>query len=112
MDKQRMRELKRAYQESHPRKGVFSISCANTGERFFGTANDLDRAFNRHRFQLEMDGHPNKRLQALWNEHGEAAISYETVAELDYEDAAADHADDLAELLEIALTEYPEARKL
>ena len=55
---------------------------------------------------------PNKRLQALWTEHGEAGFVVEVVKTLEYEDPAEDHTEELETLYELCLLERPGAERI
>ena len=74
MDKSRKKELLGAYKERRPEMGVLSFRCSAAGEEFLMPAADLPAKLNRIRFQLNAGSCPNKRLQALWTEHGEAGF--------------------------------------
>ena len=43
---------------------------------------NLPALINRHRFQLQKSGHPNKELQKDWQEFGEKSFAFEIVEEL------------------------------
>lgn len=86
MSNDRKRELARAYKERKVRRGVYALRCAATGETWASASRNLDGQQNSTMFQLRMNGHPNKTLQAAWKEHGESAFSFEIVAELDDEE--------------------------
>lgn len=82
MSNDRKRELVREYKERKPRRGVYAVRCAATGDVWTSASPNLDSQQNSTWFQLRIGGHPNRALQALWTQHGEAAFSYEIVAEL------------------------------
>lgn len=42
--------------------------------------------FNRHRFELSLDGHRNKDLQQDWKEYGEANFSFEILVTIEQND--------------------------
>jgi hypothetical protein len=85
----RKRELARAYKERRVRRGVYAIRCAASGEVWVSPSANLDGQHNSAWFQLRLRGHPNKALQARWDAHGEAAFSYEVLAELGDEERSA-----------------------
>lgn len=62
--------------------GVFQIRNLKNEKIFVGSSTNLDGIFNRHRFQLNADGHPNKALQADWNASGEENFAFEILEEL------------------------------
>lgn len=112
MDRQKKKELVSAWKERHPEMGVMALVCTATGDTFLTAAKDTKVGLNRHTFQLSAGMHPNKALQALWDQHGEAGFERAVVQVLDYEDPAEDYLDELADLLELYLLEHPEAKKL
>src|SRR5262245_4000180 len=83
MDKSKRREAVRDYKERKPRRGVFAVRCAPTGEVWVSASPTLDTQQNSTWFGLRLGSHPNKVMQAAWTQHGEAAFSYETLAELE-----------------------------
>ncbi len=112
MQSDRRKELRDSYKNRRPEMGVVSLACVATGERFLGTTRDAGKELNSLRAKLDGGLHPNRRLQQLWNEHGERGFSFEVAETLDYdrpEDVAADDLDALRELL---LAEDPAARKI
>ncbi len=68
-----------AYKERKPPAGVYAIRCKPTGQCWVGSARDLGTIENRHRFGLSHGGHPNRGLQAAWQEHGAANFTFERV---------------------------------
>ena len=79
MSSDRRAELKRAFKEAVPRKGVFTIRCAATGQTWVDTSVNVDSVKNRIWFSLRMGSHPNKVLQRTWNESGPEAMRFEVV---------------------------------
>jgi hypothetical protein len=112
MDQERKRELKRQAREFKPQMGVVSFTCEATGDVFFAAAKNVPAYLNRTRLQVETGTLRNKRLQELWRAHGEDAIAYDVVEDLDYEDGVTDYTDDLDVLLEECLAAHPEASRL
>lgn len=51
-------------------KGIYSILCIATGERYIGQAKDLKRRLREHKCKLEKAKHPNYKLQNLWGKYG------------------------------------------
>jgi hypothetical protein len=76
------KELKQAYKQSVLPMGVFQIRCANNEKILLVTGRNLPGLMNRHRFQLQHGGHPNKQLQEDWQRFGEHNFSFEVVEEL------------------------------
>ena len=82
--------------------GVFRVRNTLSGQAFVGSSVDLPSMLNRQRFQLEMGVHPNRALQAEWNEMGAEAFEFEVVDTLaPPDDLDYDPRDDLRELLEM-----------
>ena len=62
--------------------GVFLIRNNLSDKVFVGSGLDLHGVINRHKFQLNKGIHPNKSLQADWNELGSNGFAFEIVDEL------------------------------
>ena len=62
--------------------GVFLIRNTTNDKVFLASGKNLAGLINRHRFQLEHNGHPNKALQAEWNTLGAANFAFEILEEL------------------------------
>lgn len=112
MEKEKKKMLVSEWKERHPEMGVVSVRCTATGEQFYSTSRDTATWFNRHRFELNEKHHRNKRLQELWNIYGETGFEFAVVSTLKYEKAEDITANDLKELLELCLTDNPEAKAL
>ena len=97
--------LRRQYKETARPAGVFAVRNTVDGIVFVGSSPDLPSMLNRQRFQLQMDAHPDKNLQADWKRLGPEAFSFEVLDRLEVtEDPGADLRRDLATLLEMWLT--------
>lgn len=112
MDENRKRQLIREWKFRKPDYGVISFRCTKTGDTFLAAVNDTKRAFNRHTFQLDMHGHPNRRLQKLWDEYGRDAFELTVAAELEYDDPTEDQTGPLQDFLEACLEENEGAELL
>jgi hypothetical protein len=77
--KARVREVMRT---SRP-TGLYAVRNKKTGRLLLGPSRDLPGMLNRQRFQLEMGSHPDRGLQADWNELGPDAFTFETLDELE-----------------------------
>lgn len=88
------KEAIRDYKSHTSTRGIFAVRCAATGDVWVGSTPTLDTVQNKHWFMLRYGHHRNKRLQAVWNEHGEQSFRCETVEALD-EDVPALLAPDL-----------------
>lgn len=62
--------------------GVFLIRNNRSDKVFLAAGRDLHGIINRHKFELGHGSHPNKRLQADWNELGSNNFAFEIVDEL------------------------------
>ncbi len=62
--------------------GRFSHTKQSQRQGFLGASLNLPGIINRHKSQLRAGGHPNKALQADWNELGEENFAFEIVDEL------------------------------
>lgn len=82
------RELKRQYRETRRPMGVYAIRNKQTQRVYLSASLNLDAAINRDRFQLRMNGHSARELQAAWNAAGEAAFAFEVLARLKPRDEA------------------------
>jgi GIY-YIG catalytic domain/NUMOD3 motif len=60
--------------------GVYRI--AGAGRVYVGSSDDIPRRWKSHLSQLRGGRHHNYRLQAAWNEHGEAAFAFTVVEEV------------------------------
>ena len=112
MDKAQKKALAEEWKNRRPEMGVISLRCKETGEAFLGTAADTKAGFNSIRAKLSGGLHPNRRLQELWKQYGEAGFEFSVAAVLEYEDPAEDHREELETLREICLAEDPKASKI
>lgn len=62
--------------------GVFLIRNNLNDKVFLGVGLDLPGIINRNKFQLNAGVHPNKLLQADWNQQGGDNFSFEIVDQL------------------------------
>jgi hypothetical protein len=100
-DKKRM---KKDYQQTPRVLGVFLIRNNLNDKVFLAAGIDLHGLINRHRFQLTHRGHPNKQLQADWNELGSNNFAFEIVDELTPRaDAGLDYRAEVASLEDLWL---------
>jgi hypothetical protein len=80
--KEEQKQLKRNYQDNPPPMGVFLIRNNLSDKVFLGAGLDVHGLINRYKFQLKHGSHPNKLLQADWNELGSNNFAFEIVDEL------------------------------
>ena len=94
------KDLIREYKETPRKMGVFQVRNLKNEKIFVASSLNLDGMLNRQRFQLELNGHPNKSLQQDWNETGAENFVFEILEELPpRESSAYDYKEDL-EVLE------------
>lgn len=86
MDKSRKREIAREYKERKTSPGIYAVRCTPTNEVWVGNTRNLERQQNGTFFALRLGSHTNKKMQAAWKEHGEAAFAYEPLEEIDAEE--------------------------
>lgn len=65
-----------AYKERKTIAGIYVVRCAASGEAWVGQAPNLETIQNRTWFTLRQGAHPCRSLQAAWNAHGEAALTF------------------------------------
>ena len=76
------KQLKKDYQQEPRAIGVLLIRNNRNDKVFLAAGQDINGLLNRHRFQLEHHGHPNKQLQADWDSQGSQDFAFEIVDEL------------------------------
>ena len=112
MEQHRKKELQAAYKARKPEMGVICFRWEATGESFLGASQDTQKDYNSNQFKLSMGGHPNRRMQALWNQYGPEAMTFSVLETLSYEDPQEDHSEELELLREIWLEKDPQAKKI
>lgn len=85
MDNARKKELARSYKEEKPKPGVYAVRCTATGQAWVAKSPDLRKRQTALWFQLNAGGFPGKSLQAVWNQHGEAAFVFDVLEEIEDE---------------------------
>jgi len=78
----RKKELKEQYKQTHTPMGVYQIHNLANDKIFVGAAMNLPGILNSNKTQLRAGNHPNKRLQAEWNEYGSDRFAFEVLDEL------------------------------
>ena len=103
-------ELVRKVMETPRPAGLYAVRNVRTDKLLFGSTADLDGMLNRQRFQLDMGSHPDKELQADWNELGPNAFAFEVLDQLDLkDDANVDPREDLRALKAMWLEKLTES---
>ncbi|GIQ71339.1 hypothetical protein XYCOK13_41630 [Xylanibacillus composti] len=83
MDKQKRKEMAKAYVQTHRPMGVYQLLNKTNGKRLIGSSMNLDGAYNGLRFQLNMGSYYiNKELQDDWKKYGEENFSFEVLQTL------------------------------
>ena len=77
-----------AYKERKTIAGIFVVRCAASGETWVGQAPNLETIRNRIWFSLRQGNHMCRSLQAAWNAHGEAGLTFGECERLEDEDTA------------------------
>ncbi len=84
--------------------GIYQIRNLTNGRIFVGAALNLPGILTSNKLQLRSGNHPNKRLQAEWNEFGSECFAFEVLDELTATQGAGhDYRGDLAFLEELWL---------
>ena len=112
VDIKRKRELLDEWKNRHPEMGVIAFKCVATGEEFMGISKDTKADFNSNRFKLSAGGHPNKRMQELWDQYGENGFESSVLQLLKYESPQDDHTVELEDLLKQCMAKAPQARRI
>ncbi len=76
------KEAKQDYKLNPPPMGVFQVRNLKSEKVFVGSTMNLKGIFNRYESQLKAGNHPNKSLQADWNEFGAESFAFEILEEL------------------------------
>jgi len=79
MDHNKRKELVEKYQERKREMGVFRIVHVPSGRAFIGSSLNLEAAWNRERFGLNLGSHVCRPMQEAWNRDGEPAFRFEVV---------------------------------
>jgi hypothetical protein len=101
------KDLIREYKENPPSMGIFQVRNLTNERVFVASSMNLKGIFNRSEFQLKMNGHPNKKLQADWNALGAENFAFEILEELPpRENPGYDYKPDLEVFLELWQTKF------
>jgi hypothetical protein len=69
----------REYRETPRPMGVYRVHNTVSGKSLIAGSTDLNAALNRQRAQLRFGGHPDRQLQADWNQLGADAFVFEVL---------------------------------
>jgi len=112
MNIQRKKQLLEEYKNRKPEKGILSFRCTPTEESFLCSSKDTKADINSNCFKLSANYHPNKRLQELWNQYGEANFEISVIRVLKYENPNDNHTEELEKLLNQCLDSNSKARRV
>lgn len=59
--------------------GIYEIVNLVTGKRYIGSAVDIKKRWNMHKFQLRNNKHHCKYLQRSWNKYGKSCFSFDVL---------------------------------
>ena len=76
-----------AYKERKTIAGIYVVRCAALGEAWVGQTPNLETIQNRIWFSLRQGSHPCRSLQAAWNTHGEASLTFGACERLEDEES-------------------------
>ena len=68
--------------------GVYSIENTKNGLVYVGQSANIKTRWQEHVRTLKANKHPNRRLQADWNEHGESAFKFSIIEKCTYDQLA------------------------
>lgn len=77
-----------AYKERKTIAGIYAVRCAASGQAWVGQASNLETIQNRIWFSLRQGSHICHNLQAAWNAHGKAGLTFGECERLDDEETA------------------------
>lgn len=73
------REISRRVRDEFPPMGVYLIRDKETGQVSVFSSRNVRGAINRTQFELRLNSHSNKALQAEWNRSGPDRFDFEIV---------------------------------
>lgn len=73
------RELTKQYKASLPPMGVYVIRNLVNQRVYIGASLNVDAAMNRHRFELNLNGHRNRELLRDWQQVGADNMCFEVI---------------------------------
>jgi hypothetical protein len=80
------KRLKEEYRMTKRPLGVFVIRNLENDKLFLACGLEIKGIMNRHKFQLEAGGHPNKQLQQDWNQLGAEKFAFEILDQIEPRD--------------------------
>jgi hypothetical protein len=83
MNLEEQRAAVATYKERKVTAGLYSFTCATTGQRWVGRAPDLSTIRSRQEFTLRLGSNPHASLQRAWRAHGTGSFSFDEVERLE-----------------------------
>ena len=77
------RQLKQDYKLARRAFGVFLNRNTTNDKVFLASGPDIQGIINRHKFQLNANGHPNIQLQKDWNKLGSEKFEFEILDQME-----------------------------
>lgn len=94
--------IKKAYKQAKLPMGVYRITFAGGDKVYIGFSTDLPAKINRHKYELKLGSHRNRKLQEAWNLFGESAFEFEVLDVLEHKETSRTNpAEELPVLLEM-----------
>lgn len=62
--------------------GIYALECTPTGEKYVGSAINIARRWERHRYELKKQRHHSWKLQRAWNKHGAESFRFIVLEEV------------------------------
>ena len=94
------KELRKAFKEKIPPKGIFCIKNNINGKVFLASSMNLHGILDSQRMQLSTKNYLNSALQKDWNEFGQEAFTFEILEEMKVKDDGTTKYDEELEILE------------
>ena len=104
------REISRRVRDEFPPMGIYIIRNKLTGKVLVSSSRNVHGAINRAQFELRLNSHANKALQAEWIRSGPAQFDFEIVELVKKkEDPHFDYSEELRMLEQLYREEYEQS---
>jgi hypothetical protein len=105
------REISRRVRDEFPPMGVYIIRDKETGGVLVGSSRNVHGAINRAQFELRLNSHSDKALQAEWNGSGPERFEFQVIDLLKKkEDSGFDYVAELRELEQLYRDEFEQLK--